>query len=150
MSVPVTILLKTQNIILHFSHSKVLLHAYVTQIHWLSGQLLSSFLTKLHPHQLTCWPLNVTWILLLPWLAFSVPEQCREHYLCVSRLFLVQMRSCVGWSVVVSSAQQLYRNGRDCVEISPTGTYPFLTAKYSWFCSQAQPPPDYQLKNVSF
>lgn len=62
MSVPVTTLLKTQNIILHFSHSKVLLHAYVTQIHWphwLSGQLLSSFLTKLHSHQLTCWPLNV-------------------------------------------------------------------------------------------
>ena len=121
--------------------------------HWLSGLLFNASLptsrNSTH-HQLTCWPLNVTWILLLPWLAFSVPEKCREHYHYVSRLFLVQMRSCVGWSVVGSSAQQLYRNGRDCVEISPTGTCPFLTAKYSWFCSQFQPPLDYQVKNFSF
>ena len=122
---------------------------YMTQTpwpHWLSGLLFNASLptsrNSTH-HQLTCWPLNVTWILLLPWLAFSVPEKCREHYHYVSRLFLVQMRSCVGWSVVGSSAQQLYRNGRDCVEISPTGTCPFLTAKYSWFCSQSQPPLDY-------
>ena len=34
MSVCVTAQLKTQNFILHFSHRKVLLNAYVTQIHW--------------------------------------------------------------------------------------------------------------------
>ena len=152
-SAHVTTMLKTQNVILHFSQSEVLSKSTWHRPPGPTDSLVFSSTPLSPPHETPPTStdlLNVTWILLLPWLAFSVPEKCREHYHYVSRLFLVQMRSCVGWSVVGSSAQQLYRNGRDCVEISPTGTCPFLTAKYSWFCSQFQPPLDYQVKNFSF
>ena len=52
------------NILLHFPYSKSPLKAYVTRTPCPTSsltclQLLSLHLTKFHPHQQTCWPLNL-------------------------------------------------------------------------------------------
>ena len=110
MFISVTTLLRTQNIILHFSQSKILSKTYMIQTQGPSGSLgllFSSCLpTSLNSTLIS--QLAVTSVLheysFFLDLAFSIPENAGSHCLYVSRLFLVQVKSCVGLKVVGVSA----------------------------------------------
>ena len=98
-------------------------------------QLLSSSLTKLHPHQPIACPQMLHEHSSFLDLKFSVPEKCKEPLsLCFKAVSCTNEKLCGmkgSWCVCLTDGQKCERLCR----IFSTGTYPFLTSPDDIHCT---------------
>ena len=146
---------QNQNIILYFSQSKDLSKTHMTQTpwpHWLSGLSLTPVffpsLNSTHISRLAGPQMLHEHSSFLD-LTFSVPEKCKEPLsLCFKAVSCTNEKLCGikgSWCLCLTDGQKCERLCR----IFSTDTYPFLTAKFSWWHSLSHPPLDNKLKDFS-